>query len=346
MVLLKGIVKKILPLALCYTAIFTLIFGSKGVSTGVKQGIETCLTLVIPSLFIFMVLGNIIVNSKLSTTIATPISPLCKRVFGLNAGLMSIVLVSLVGGYPIGARMLYSKVTRGEISPDTASHMLCYCVNCGPAFLISGVGANILGNAKIGIIIYFSQMIACFIIVLIKRGKVSNVRTHKPTYQTGSTLLINAVSDSVRAMSTVCGLIVCFSVIIALIGNVFGGFAPLVNGLFEVTSSIQSLASLPYSVVLIAVFTAFGGICVHMQIAAMLKGSGVLLSGFLCYRLLYSAISGGIVWIWLLLFPQPLNCFSVATQLKPLQAVSPVATVFLILLSIMLLFFSKKFDRI
>lgn len=343
---LKKFAKNILPMLICYGAIFVLVLYSSWVSGGVKLGVETCVNLVIPSLFIFMVLGNIIVSSRLCEAIAMPFSPIGRWLFGLDATLMSIVIISLVGGYPIGARMLAKKVCSGEISSEDASHMLCYCVNCGPAFLISGVGAGILGNAKVGVIICISQVLACFTIAILKRGKIGHIKTSKSNYQTGSALLVNAVSDSVKAMATVCGLILCFSVLTAILGQFLGNATAYINGILEVTTAIKPLSLLTNGAVLIAIFTAFGGVCVHMQIAAMLKGCNVSLKRFFLWRIVYASISGGAVFVWLTLFPEPLNCFGISQQLTPLQQASPTATIFLILLSIMLLFFSKKFDRI
>lgn len=340
--------KRLLPLILLYSAIVILIIGSKQVAYGVKNGIETCVTLVIPSLFIFMVISNIIVSSKLFPLISLPFKWLGKVIFNLDSSLISIVLLSLVGGYPIGAKLIATKVKRGELNIKTAEKMLCYCVNCGPAFLISGVGIAIFNSMLIGIILYVSQVSACiFVGFLLRKGNDRSTKPLQTISQNLATLTVSSVSDAVKSMGIVCGLIVCFSALMPLIGMITPeNILPYINGVFEVTSSCKAIASLQNALILTCAFTSFGGLCVHMQISAMLHKTGISLKKFFLYRIIYTAFSCAVIWGLMQLIPQPISCVSMGDIPSKTNSISPAATIFLILLSIILLFFSKKSVKI
>lgn len=344
---MKLIRKKTLYFLVIVAILFLTIYNSKVISSGVKNGIYTCINLVIPSLFIFMVISNIIINSKLGEIISLPFSPIAKHIFGIDKSLFSIVILSLIGGYPIGAKLIANKVKSGELTVKTANNMLCYCVNCGPAFLISGVGVAVYNSLEIGLMLYFSQVIPCFFIGFLLRNKNDIIiKTKKKQYQKSSVLLVNAVNDSVKSMGLVCGFIVLFAGFIPLLNNISSPYKQLLNGFLEVTTACFELSGLQHALVLTGIFTAFGGICVHMQISAMLNGSGVSLKKFYLFRLLYCTISGLIMWVLVSLNPQVTNCFGITRNTSAITSISPLATIFLILLSIILLFFTKKFVKI
>lgn len=89
--------------------------------------------MLIPSLFPFMILAGLI-----SRTSAGPLLSRCvgliTRPMGLPERLGSVLLMSFVGGFPVGAQMLSEMLARREISRDTAERALCFCVNAGLRF--------------------------------------------------------------------------------------------------------------------------------------------------------------------------------------------------------------------
>lgn len=345
-------IKKVTLLCAAALSIAVLVLFAKDISQGIKNGISISLNIAIPSLLMFMILSNIIAGSELVHIISRPFKFAAERLFKIPCSAMSIVLLSLIGGYPIGAKMIASSVANKQITPMLGERLLCFCVNCGPAFLINAVGILIFGNAKIGLIIYLSQIISCVIIGIISSVNAPTFQNSTPTAQakkSTSVLIVSSVTDAVKTMSMLCGFIVVFSAFLPLIEQLFSAVNPsistAVRGLLEVTSFCGSLvgASSPAAVMLAAIFTAFGGICVHLQISAILSGSGVRMKKFLGYRILYTFISAVVVRTALFIAPDALACISASIdEGTSIFSVSPAATCFLVLLSIMLLFFSRK----
>ena len=48
----------------------------------------------------------------------------------------------------------------GSITRREAGRMLLFCVNAGPAFVVSTVGAGLLGNARYGVVLLAAHMLA------------------------------------------------------------------------------------------------------------------------------------------------------------------------------------------
>lgn len=355
----RGILRKLLILLAVYFVMFLIVFYSRELSNGIKNGINVALNLVVPSMFLFMILSNLIIRSELRDIISRPFRFLAKWVFRIPGRETAIVVLSLVGGYPVGAKLLGDAVQRGEMSPQMAERMLCYCVNCGPAFLISGVGTAIFGSPKLGVYLYLSQIVAClFTGFLNSFGMHKHTSAHSPVSQPephtgGAVLLVNSVNDAVRSLGVICGFVVAFSACMPLMDLLLQrlnpGWAAVMQGLLEVTNGCNALAdyTAPNRILLATVFTAFGGICVHLQVCAMLKSTGIRMGRFFLFRLPYTLVSVGVVELLLRLSPDTVSTISYNHAVRQeLYSVSPAAAIFLLFLAIMLLFFSRKSDTI
>lgn len=345
--------KTILPTAGIYAVLLLMIDHSGELSSGIRTGIQISLELVIPSMFLFLILSGIIANSRLRELLARPFAKLGEWIFGMAPAEFSLVLLSLLGGYPIGAKLLSDSVRQGRLKKKQAEWMLCYSVNCGPAFLVSGVGVLIFGNWQAGIFLYLSQIAACLALGFFHSFGIRRMpKASRPAScfsRLDSGLLVSAVTDSVRTMGIICGFVLLFSGISPLLiqwaEKWLPDLAPFLPGILEVTSGCQSIPRLSSGdpLLLAAAYTAFGGICVLLQLMALLRPSGIRMTRFLLFRIPYLAISVGVTAILQKLFPQTLNCIRLNRQISPeTYSVSPPATFFLILLAVMLLFFHKK----
>lgn len=114
-----------------------LLFRSKEISGGIVHAVDLCLYSVFPSLFGMMVVSNLVVSSKIFTKLLSPFSAVTRYLFKLPAEFTSVLLISFIGGYPVGAKIINGLYRDGEISLKTAERMLSFCVNAGPAFVVS-----------------------------------------------------------------------------------------------------------------------------------------------------------------------------------------------------------------
>ena len=101
---IKASIKFIIAILIIFFAV-GLIKYSKEVSSAVILSIESCLKIIIPSLFAFMVLSNLIVK-VISHTDKQTFFTYFKIFIQNTTRIILNILLSNIGGYPIGAKLL------------------------------------------------------------------------------------------------------------------------------------------------------------------------------------------------------------------------------------------------
>ena len=197
---------------LCITA---LLF-SKECSKGAENGIGLCLSTLVPSLFPFMVLASYITDSGLAEKIGRHLSWLTKPLFRLDGCFASAIILSLVGGYPVGAKTVNSLYKKGAASESECKRAGLFLVCSGPGFLVNFIGVQLYSSIEVGLIIFASQCISVFILgfalKFVCRNKLddnSNSETLISTPQKGDAL-VKSVLDGARGMFAICAFVCCF----------------------------------------------------------------------------------------------------------------------------------------
>ena len=70
----------------------------------------------------------------------------------LKSGVFPFVM-SVLSGYPMGAKIIGDLRRRGEISLSEAKRLVSFCSTSGPAFMMGAVGVGMLGSAVGGAVI-------------------------------------------------------------------------------------------------------------------------------------------------------------------------------------------------
>lgn len=288
-------------------SIYFLFTAPYAVSAGVTDGLKICFYTVIPSLFPFMVLSSYVVKSDVLSPVYKVIAPLTRFIFHQPPCAAPVIIMSLIGGFPVGAKMTASLLEGGQITKNQAQRLNMFCINGGPAFVITAVGAFMLSSVRAGVIMYASLCISSLIIGVISSffDDKSAVVTHvKKLSQSPLAALSSAVSDAVQSILGICAWIVIFGALTSCI-EVYTANKDLFTALsciLEVTDGCALIAGkLP-----IAALTAvigFGGICVHCQIFSYVAVSGLKYSRFFTGRAVNAALSALICHLLLTVFP-------------------------------------------
>lgn len=321
------------------------------IARGIAAGMAICLQGLIPSLFFFLLLALVIGNSGLATVLARPFLWAAKRLMRLDATLFSLWLLSLLGGYPVGAKLIGDHLAAGRITPQTAKQLLPICVNCSPAFLVSYVAFTLWGNLSLGVLLWGAQVLSCLILAVIMgwgRPVRSVQSLPKRPDETIATLLVTSIIGATKTMAIICGFVLAFSAVLPLLSYLplSSGQQFFLTGGLEVVAGVQSLAGMPllWGVLCAALFTSFGGVCVFLQVFAVLGGRGISLWYLLALRLCYTVLSVVLTWIGFVLLPPAARITAVAVSnpnqssvtLQPFAHSLPVA-LGLLLLGAMLL---------
>lgn len=316
------------------------------VTSGVTEGLKICFYVILPSLFPFMVLSTYIIKSSIFEFAYKILSPVSRALFRQPACTVPIIITSMIGGFPVGIKMVGNLLRENAITKNQAQRLCIFCMNGGPAFVITAVGVNMLGSAKAGAIMFASLCLSSLIIGIFTRflgdKNESAEHTQKPDTLVS---LSSAVSDALQSVLGICAWVVIFSAITNClkicieIENVYTA----ISSFLEVTNGCVMLAGkMPIPV--ITAIIGFGGICVHCQVISELKECGVKYSHFFVCRVLNGAVASFVSYLLLLVFPVDIDVFA-SVQNMTVSAFSvslPAFFTFAIMCIIMILDIDRK----
>lgn len=339
--------------------IWTVVLGCFGIlfvfseecKDGVLNGILLCLGVLVPSLFPFFILASFIAESHIIDLITPVFNPIAKILLGLRGVCFVPLLMSLIGGYPVGAKTTATLYHNKSISKTEAERLAVICCFSGPGFLITFVGTSLLFSKESGIILLLSQIISSVILCIISRfiyGKVSDVAVIKaPKAITISEALVNSVNSAVKSTAGMCGFVIAFAVICNVITKGLGAESFLCNtavAILEISSGVNLLAQ-EVGLEIVSALTAFGGLCVHLQIFRELKGVPFSKLRFYIFRLIQSAVCLLSTKLLLLAFPVTDTVFSTTAEKPELSLYSNVAGVVALLITSVIFIISIRNKR-
>ena len=196
---------------ICIVAVF-LLFSNKGLE-GALNGVRISFNVIIPSLLPLTVFSLIIYESNIL------------KVFKSNR--LSIFAMSFVGGFPVGTKIIEKSYTNGDITKRNAELMLCYCVNSTPSFIVISVGLGILSDIRFGYIYLIANLISGMILFLIMSLFHTDRVTERKTVsnKSFSEIFVNSTYEATNSMINVCGFVVLFSSINAILSSLINNIA-------------------------------------------------------------------------------------------------------------------------
>ena len=309
--------------------IVSIVFWGKECSSGALKGIYYCLNVLIPSIFPFMVIAVFTAKSSVSGKLGQVTGALCEKLFGVSRNLSSVIIMSMIGGYPVGARGIAALKESGAISENDAARASYFAVGAGPGFLITFVGGNLLSCPEIGVCMLVSQILSVIILGIANKiifVKKNNYNSFSQLYSKPlpfSSSLTQAVISSTYGMIEMCGMVVVFSAIIGITEKLFGNINVYISILMEVTTACGILAD-KNNIALIAFAAGFGGLCVHFQIFTALKNIDINKGLFFCFRIIQGIITALFTEILVKIFKISLPVFSSISAAPELSLSSPV----------------------
>lgn len=242
-----------------------LIVRQKEIADAVISAVESCVYRIIPSLFAMSVISTAISKSGVLSIFT--------RKIGINADVFAAFIFGNVGGYPIGAKLLSEAVAEGRLTRESAERAIPFCFGAGPSFAAGVVGAAVFSDIRVGIAALFCSFMANFVLYLIHLfSKDSCPPAYSARPEGFSTrLLTDSVSSALYAMMNICSMIVFFAALKAVAEAVLPFLAQLKY--FSVLLEISNISKCQgISLVTASSLLAFGGLCVNMQIFAIVNG--------------------------------------------------------------------------
>ncbi|MCM1173933.1 MAG: hypothetical protein NC341_02655 [Blautia sp.] len=278
----------------------------------------------IPTLFPFMILSGVMVRMNLTENFARFFHPLFHKIWGTSLNGSYVILMGMLCGFPMGARVVGELCRAGKLSEEEGAYLLAFCNNIGPIYFLSFVtGALSLSGCLPFLIMYGVPL--CYGVFLHLLG-CPRIRTRcpVPAFHTGSLStkasrsavflaaslakparpsLLAAIDDSIVSgligIGKLGGYMVFFNLLNILFlpfaspagglaGNpLSGSFPALCNCLLEITSGISRVGKEGGYMVLILL--PFGGLSCMAQTYSMIKGTNLSISRYFLHKSIQTA---------------------------------------------------------
>lgn len=302
---IKNISDAVLCSALFIFIIILTVFSDEA-RQGAKLGFGICEGVILPSLLPVLIICNFIIKSRLSGLFEKAFSFPFERILKLPRESAGAVLLGLVSGYPSGAMLTLSLFERRLISENEAKRIMSFNVCGGAAFIITGVGTVVYGNTKTGVLLYCTNVIASLLTALItgiKSKPVSKKTNANYSYPDNVEAFCKSVEVTVKALAVMCAYITLFSVITNIIHP-----PRTVIPLLEITNGVcgENTVSVDFA----AMYIAFGGVCIHLQLLPFLTKMKIGYLSFLSGRIFCAAISFILCRAYLYIFPESTAVFN------------------------------------
>ena len=226
------------------------------------------------------------------------LSPVTQKLFGIGGAGASALLLGVTGGYPLGADAVARLRRSGALTREQAERALAFCNNSGPAFLVGAAGVGVFHSAGYGLLLYGVHVLSAVIVGMLFAPRSGGFLPEDRSQIAAVSLsqaLPEAVRSAVRAVLTVSGFVVTFSVITGVLDA--SGLLPalvgtsatrlglelhfaraLCTGVLELGTGIgamQGLMPTPGNLALAAFLIGWGGVSVHCQTAAVIAGTDI-----------------------------------------------------------------------
>lgn len=257
---------------------------TREISKATVNAIYRCIEIIIPSFFGFMVVSNLLVKTNIYTVLSKPFSIISRYIFKIPTQYFSVLIISNIGGYPIGIKTISQMCVENKISQLDAQRLICSCFCCSPSFIISVIGIGIFSNSKIGLYIYISILLSNLIIGIIEGiGKpVPQVKKSNAKIEFNFKILSDSIYSTSKTIFLICIMVVFFCIFNCVLecSNAIPKLAHFISNvlplkLSESTATVNTILEISnitafekYSFNCIPIMTgllAFGGICVFAQ---------------------------------------------------------------------------------
>ena len=224
---------------------------------------ERCLTVLVPSLYLYSLMAAFCIRSGGLAALS--------RIFGKNGMLLAVLLFSQIAGFPVGAQLLHEMERAGSLTRPQVRRAMCVCIGCGPGFLLGTVCRGMPLGLSLWMLFSVSLPNLVLGAVMLRNCRAN---AELPPFPGLSIALTTSADSAAGAMLKICAMVMAFAGVTGILEGL-GAFAALpvrtaagVRTVLEVSCVADYMrmgGTLPWA----AAFLAFGGICVHLQVAAI-----------------------------------------------------------------------------
>ena len=289
-----------LVLVLLIIATILLVINPSTYISSINAGIELFFYSVFPALFPFLFLSRLIDGLGGFKKLNKLLNPIITKLYNCPSVATYPFLMTLVSGYPIGAKIVGDLTTDKQISCTDAKKIIALSSTSGPIFVIGSVGSKMLNNPTLGFKIFICHILGCLITAFLFTRKKSSIEkfTPQPQISSQTNILHSATSGTISAILTVAVYVSIFYMFIDMAYNlkllsfISNGISWVLNllqldtaistgiasGLVEMTRGCKEIAMIGndfYSLICCSGLISFGGLSIILQSLTLLSDTKI-----------------------------------------------------------------------
>ena len=293
--------RKALPLSLiiCFF-ILCLVINPQRYIESIFSGMLLFAKNVAPALFPFFFFTKLLTGLGMANSLGRALKRPISRLYNAPGESGYILVMSLISGYPIGAKLISDFYENGNFSVENCKKVSSFTSTSGPLFVVGTVGTLMFASPKAGYVLFLCHALGALINGLLYRGRKSvNGISAMPQSSADDKLLSNSITSSILSVLIVGGYIAIFSMIIdiaidiklidalafflekplALFGIPQEVASATVISMIEITRGCQAFSQIGADIKIILPFVAgllsFGGLSITFQSLTFLKNCKV-----------------------------------------------------------------------
>ncbi|NCB48567.1 MAG: hypothetical protein EOM55_02965 [Clostridia bacterium] len=287
----------------------------KPIISSTFEGLTVWAKIVLPSLFCYFILTKMLLQQQDSFKIFRILDKPFEKIFKTKSFGGYIFFMSILTGYPLGAKLIYEFSCQKLISKNDAKRMISFCSTSGPMFVVGSVAVGMFSNTTLGIVVFICHILSALINGLFyrnlkeKKGENKiNLSQNMPNIKKET--LNDIMFNTIISVLMIGGYIsLCFSLmefvtnlkIFEIINNFFASifgnniFESIIKGLVEVTNGCVSLTNDSFSSTILGcslcTLISFGGLSIHLQSNFFLSKIGISYRYFLLTKITQTLIA-------------------------------------------------------
>ncbi|MDD4839452.1 MAG: hypothetical protein PHE93_02105 [Clostridia bacterium] len=278
-----------------------------------RDGILLFAVSVLPALFPFFFFSTFLTKLGVAKNIAT----LGKKPFRFlfNAPPLSayVFTMSILSGYPIGAKLTSDFHTNNMLSSADAKKCAAFCSTSNPIFILGTVGSIMFNDVMVGVVILLAHYLSALLNGLLYRGRkrdISQTNSNPVLIDNCNNILSESIISATNSILIVGGFICVFTIFLNALTNVgvisfissalsfvlpaditttiLSGMVEMTNGSYMASRlSVSKIISVPLCCAIIS----FGGLSILAQCITFLSRCKIKVKTIITQKLTQAIIS-------------------------------------------------------
>ena len=277
-----------------------LFIYSNEIKLEILRALHIFVNALFPSMFPIFLLVNMLIEYNFVIILSKYFKFISNKIFHINESCSYVIIMSLISGFPSGAKYTKILLDKGLINLNEANYLITFTNFSNPLFIINVV--NIIFNNKVICFkILLAHYLANFIIALVTRPKeipkdtfsIKSIKT-----ESFSKALTTSLNNTYQVLFLILGSTIFMFITSFVIINIFnlnGSLEILTNGLLDISKAVISLnkynSNILFKEILITSFLSFSSFSVHLQVASILNNSKIHYHNFFLGRICQIGIS-------------------------------------------------------